>query len=493
MSLQNVRKRCAAAAEGCVLFVLFTAAITHSAFCGSSDADDIYWSDCFIGNGLSARALAVKAEGGDVYAGGQFGYAGGLDVDWIARWDGASWHQMGEGFSGGTVGAVYAIETHDGYVYAGGNFTHTGELQVNYIARWDGFEWSELGNGTGGTVYCMAVYHGDLYVGGNFTSVDNDPSIQKLARWDGSDWHAVAEVTGGSSPSVMSMAADEMNLYVGGKFAAIDSVDCLAIARWDGKEWYPLGGGLQYGHMGTPAKVKGIAINGTDVYAAGEFMREAGTSNYLYHVGKWNGTGWSSLGSGLDWVGGTEWDLPWAEAVACIDASVYVGGCFNRADTCDISWLAMWDGAEWQPLGSGVNNLVAALDGKGGDLHVGGAFGQAGGHESACIAIWNKQYVTAAPTPSFVHFSLEQNIPNPFNPTTMIRFDLPREVRVKLCVYNVKGELIATLVDQHMTGGRKEIAWTAQSNQGNAVASGIYFYRLVAGEFVQTKKMVLLR
>lgn len=82
--------------------------------------------------------------------------------------------------------------------------------------------------------------------------------------------------------------------------------------------------------------------------------------------------------------------------------------------------------------------------------------------------------------------------PNPFNPTTTIRFDLPRAVHVKLCVYNVKGALVSTIVDQHMLEGRKEISWSATDNRGKSVASGIYFYRLIAGDFVQTKKMVLL-
>ncbi len=88
---------------------------------------------------------------------------------------------------------------------------------------------------------------------------------------------------------------------------------------------------------------------------------------------------------------------------------------------------------------------------------------------------------------------LYQNAPNPFNPATTIRFDLPRAVQVKLCVYNVKGELISTLVDQRMTEGRKEASWEAMDDKGRAVSSGIYFYRLVAGDFVQTRKMVLLR
>ena len=90
-------------------------------------------------------------------------------------------------------------------------------------------------------------------------------------------------------------------------------------------------------------------------------------------------------------------------------------------------------------------------------------------------------------------FALYQNAPNPFNPATTIRFDLPEAAYVKLCVYNVKGELVSNIADRQMSEGRKEFIWRAVDNRGRAVSSGIYFYRLIAGDFVQTKKMVLLR
>jgi hypothetical protein len=89
--------------------------------------------------------------------------------------------------------------------------------------------------------------------------------------------------------------------------------------------------------------------------------------------------------------------------------------------------------------------------------------------------------------------ALHQNFPNPFNPATVIRFDLPAAAHVKLSVYNVKGELVAVLADRFMTEGRREIGWSATDGAGEPVASGIYFYRLVTRDFDRTRKMVLLR
>jgi hypothetical protein len=102
--------------------------------------------------------------------------------------------------------------------------------------------------------------------------------------------------------------------------------------------------------------------------------------------------------------------------------------------------------------------------------------------------------VTGDDTPDVPgEFTLYQNVPNPFNPVTTIRFDLPRSAHVSLVVYNVKGDLVATIVDRHMSAGRKEVIWDASNDCGISSASGVYFYRIVAGRFAETRKMVLMR
>jgi len=91
-------------------------------------------------------------------------------------------------------------------------------------------------------------------------------------------------------------------------------------------------------------------------------------------------------------------------------------------------------------------------------------------------------------------YTLAQNEPNPFNPTTEIRFDLPRSGRVQLRVYDLAGRLVRTLVDGPMTAGAEQrVIWNGRDGAGRMVSSGVYLYRLQAAEFEQTKRMVLLK
>jgi len=92
-------------------------------------------------------------------------------------------------------------------------------------------------------------------------------------------------------------------------------------------------------------------------------------------------------------------------------------------------------------------------------------------------------------------FALSQNYPNPFNPSTTIAFDIPegKEANVRLNVYNMRGQLIRTLVDEVKSEGSYQIQWDGTDNYGRRVSSGVYFYRITTGEFSQTRKMVILK
>jgi hypothetical protein len=90
-------------------------------------------------------------------------------------------------------------------------------------------------------------------------------------------------------------------------------------------------------------------------------------------------------------------------------------------------------------------------------------------------------------------YKVHQNHPNPFNPVTTLQYDLPEDGLVNITIYDMIGRVVNTLVNGSQTAGYKSIQWNATNNIGQPVSAGLYLYTIEAGEFRQTKKMVLLK
>jgi len=98
---------------------------------------------------------------------------------------------------------------------------------------------------------------------------------------------------------------------------------------------------------------------------------------------------------------------------------------------------------------------------------------------------------TSATLPS--QFMLSQNYPNPFNPSTTITYAVPRKSDVRLEIFNILGQNVRTLVQENKSAGNYRVSWDGRGNQGRALSTGVYLYRLTAGESVLTRKMLLLK
>jgi hypothetical protein len=214
--------------------------------------DGLHWSPLGSGMGEPSNLALVQAlashddgSGPRLYAGGNFGAAGGVPALNVARWDGSTWAPLA---GGGTSSTVYDFATFDDgsgpALYVGGAFAFAGSVRANNLARWDGSGWSALGAGLSSTVFALAV-HDDgsgpaLYAGGTFQRADG-MQVNHLARWDGAAWSAVGP---GFATDVRALVAhddgDGPGLYVGGG----SLLGTSAPARWDGADFRPLGGGM---------------------------------------------------------------------------------------------------------------------------------------------------------------------------------------------------------------------------------------------------------
>ncbi|SVD50066.1 uncharacterized protein METZ01_LOCUS402920, partial [marine metagenome] len=92
-----------------------------------------------------------------------------------------------------------------------------------------------------------------------------------------------------------------------------------------------------------------------------------------------------------------------------------------------------------------------------------------------------------------ITYTLHQNYPNPFNPVTTLRYDLPENAMINITIYDMLGRQVKILINQTQDAGYRSIVWDATNDYGKPVSAGIYLYQIQAGEYMQTKKMVLLK
>ena len=328
----------------------------------ASVSDNARWDTTFGLPALDNNVAAIATISGDVYVGGYFTSAGGIDARYVAKWDGSKWSALGTGLDG----AVRAIAVIGTDLYVGGDFTIAGDSTVNYIAKWDGSKWSSLKGGMDSIVNTLAVIGTHLYAGGAFAHAGGTP-VSRAAEWDGSGWTPLGTLSG----EVRSLVDSASILFAGGDFITADGNTANYIARWNGTTWSSLGGGMDN-------SVYALAMLGGDLYAGGAFTSADG--NNANYVAKWDGIQWTAFSGGVD---------NYVYTLVTIGTDLYAGGDFTTADGTTVNRIARWRSSTWERLGDGVNSTVSALAVAGSVLYVGGSFAIADSLSANYIASYN--------------------------------------------------------------------------------------------------------
>lgn len=310
------------------------------------------WSP--LGTGVAyAHKLAALANG-DLVVASRVAVAGAPDIPTPARWNGAGWSALGTGFGSGSVldDVVTALlPLPNGDLVAAGRSRTTGGTSANRITRWDGATWTTFGIPSGEVKTMITLHNGDLVVGGIFTTISGVPA-PGVARWDGSVWSPMGA---GIIPSSSSTQGGDVralallpngDLVAGGWFSVAGGATALNIARWDGGTWSPLGSGFN------------IFVNALTVLPSGDLIAGGAFGNagavVASRVARWDGNVWSPLGAGVSVPMIGVQDRVWA-VMAMPDGTVVVGGEFATAGGAPALGVARWNGSTWSTFGSGLN------------------------------------------------------------------------------------------------------------------------------------------
>ena len=332
------------------------------------------------------QTVGLFHDGTNLYAGGVFTEAGATIVNGTAVWNGTNWSALGSVVNGQQPTTQSRTFARIGSsLYAAGSFTNIGGVAAGRIAQWDGSAWHDIGDADS-TIRSL-VYDGSLlWAGGSFTNIAGNSTPCLAAYFPGFGWVGVGPVAGGT-PTVNAVASDGLNLYIGGNFTSVNGVATANVAEFtSSSQWVPLGTGVNN-------TVNAIVVTNGAVYAGGTFTTAGGST--ANRIAKWNGTSWSTFGTGLTGSSASST----VNAIAVNGTNVYVAGTFTNASGLYVPGVAKWNGIAWSGLGSGLTNSVApntpgtgaALALTGNDLYVGGSFTSAGDKPSMFIGRWNEQ------------------------------------------------------------------------------------------------------
>ena len=407
--------------------------------------------------------------------------------------NGSSWsfvHDLG-GSCGGYVSAlsVRGAELFAGAFWGGGRSTSP-FFECLFHSTDNGDSWvPQMSH----DVKAIVVLGSDVFVGGEEGVFRSTTS--------GTSWTAAD--TGLTSTRIQALAASGTNLFAG----TIDSG--VYLTTNSGVNWKGVSVGL--GEL----DVHALAVSGANLFAGTDTGGVFRSTN--------NGTSWTAVNNGLPGKdghypsvrcfavsgtnlfegtdgggvylstnGGASWTASGLANVHVFSlasigtnlfASGYFGGTFLSTDN-GMSWVPANEGLDAGMGVIGFNDtyiFVGTQDING----VGGLYG---------YGVWRRplsEMITSVGLPSGAlptQFSLKQNYPNPFNPSTTIKFELPKASHVSLSVYDILGRQVSVLVNDRRDAGVHEVKFDASS-----LASGVYFYRLQAGDFTQTRRLLLLK
>ncbi len=385
--------------------------------------------------------IAVSSTGDTIFVGGEFSFTGNGSFS-TPRNGLAAYHKSGTllDWNPDPGSYIFSLVIKDTILYVGGNFGNISGTSRNRLAAFSLTDMSltawnpNVNNGTNIQTIAVSVTGDTVYAGGIFSEVNGGTVRNYLASFKSSDG-TVTSWDPNLNNIASSLALSGNTLIVGGSFIAVGG----GIANRNYLASYNISTGtLNSWNPDLNQVVYAVVIKGSTVYVAGNFTTVAGGVTTRNHLAAFDTT--SSITT--NWNPNAN-DL--ARAITTTSTEIYVGGSFTTVSVIGRQSVAGMDDP---------NNPVLPVE------------------------------EILSPN----RISLNQNYPNPFNPSTKIRYSTPTSEFVTLKVYDVLGKEVATLVNEEKATGSYEVSFDAAG-----LSSGMYFYKLQTDNFVETKKMLLLK
>lgn len=468
------------------------------------------------GNGVNGNIYDAKIFDNKLYVVGEFSLAGNQPCKNIAVYDFYRQEWSDVGIYSLTDPAqqvkeidnkIYTIEVDSNYIYIGGEFTQLKNQNIYGLAKYDikQKKWMSITNETAsnyfGVVKSLKLDSNNLYIGGNFIRTVGDVYLKNIAMYSISENKLFSIGVGeknGTNSTVNTILKKDNYIYVAGLFTSAGNILANNIARYNTttNQWEKLG---DAGYNGTNGEINTLFIDDNKLYVGGNFTSTNNllTDNFAVYdlaSNKW-------LNNSIFFSSGFNKKV---NTINKISNKLFFGGDFTGIHQIGNNetyyYTNYYDLASqnWQPIasesGNGTNSEVNKILFHNNNLILLGNFESV--NSPVTLPSWHiAMYQSPSITSNYEYknnlsknFELLNNYPNPFNAQTKIKFYLPKNMDIKLYVYDLNGKLVTNKVVNNLPQGTNEIDFDATN-----LSSGIYLYQIKAGYQIKSSKMILLK
>lgn len=429
--------------------------------------------------GSSYNSLeAVKEISGTVWAVGNYSDSSITKTrTLILRYNGTAWDHIpspSPSIKNAILNDIDGVSSND--IWAVGSYTGVSNHQFMIIMRWNGTSWSmaSFPNLVGAELNAVTAISADNVWAVGFKTVGAPgPLVGTLVmHWDGSTWSEIP------SPNISQNRHNELNdvahvsgndIWSVGHYRIFTQPFRALSQHWDGSSW----SNVNVPEIGLQTILYGMTvISPNNIWATGKYQDDAGTRPLFM---RWDGSDWDQV------------DAPFAGFANYGITSFGSNDIYAVGDSIMHYNGSVW---EYQQMPVTTHAWLKDITNASNDLWAVGNHNPEPFVNKTLILRNSSRLTNVSGEPVTIEkFSLNQNYPNPFNPSTTITFDLPQQSHTSLIVYDLIGREITRLVNNELRqAGTYSVSFNAKD-----LSSGVYIYKLQAGNFTETKRMMLVK
>lgn len=329
-----------------------------------------------MGSRMSGVVSRMETIGGKIWIAGDFTMAEGNAVQNLAVWNGAEWKKP---HPATTIDPVRDLAWAGSEVFIIQNHDVTVGLDTQTVRKWDGLKWEYCGFSQNMAIkQSLSADSQNVYLVGSTANIyalgfakGTDMSGVMVSKWISNGFQTVA--TAGIDGDIFTAAISGGDLILGGAFSRVGAIRADNLVRWNGSGFQALS---NVSSPPPPFKSATLFSDGQAIYFGRSYGVVENTSNGA--IFRWNGSLWDSLDGGFkNTVGPLNGTVPMVRvasvnAIASIGAKIIAGGMFDSTARLPARNIAQWNGASWEPMGTGYEGIVHAIQPFGGEVIVAG-------------------------------------------------------------------------------------------------------------------------